>query len=700
MSPTAKTTTVPEDIEKLITEGKLDAVEDRWMSRIEEKPDELDWFLGTSEGISTLDPEMAKILIQMLDDQLEDSENHPTRLELLKSWGQKIHKPAKLHKVILESLEALYGERTHYEAMVEKVGLTKAVEDIPKTWQKAERLESLMGFDVGAIVRMKDKGAGRIEEVNMALESFLVSLEGGLELRVGFGGAAKLLEPLPADHVLRRKLEEPEVLKKLRKDDPPELLRLVLESEGAPLTGAEIKQILQGVVSPQAWNRFWTAARKHPQVLQDPKNKRAYLWADSTEDAQDTVWDAFEKAGPRERISLLRRDGDRDEGLNKKMSVELWRSAENASAADPGLALEIWLNLDRSGLTPPSDSSWRPERLITRHEDLTKLFASVEDRPMREKAYELARKHRDDWPEVYAQAIWHETDQRALDTLADALFGIEPERFEPFFDQLVSQPIKYPAVFTWLAERAADKPEWMARNPLRLMKQLLFAMTHEAFSPYRAARLAPLFETGGTLPRLLDHLEIDHAQSALDAVKTSPGLEDYQREPMMNAIHLRFPNLHQSREKPLYATEASIRAKRQELKKLTEEDIPENREAIESARELGDLRENFEYHAARRRHEFLSDRAGKLDADLRRARPIIAAQVKGSEIVVGARVRFTKKGEDDVIYTILGPWESDPENNVLSDESELAQKLLGLSVGDEAALPDGVYHVAAIEPWE
>ncbi|MEM8930393.1 MAG: GreA/GreB family elongation factor [Acidobacteriota bacterium] len=699
MSSTAKNPPVPADIDALITEGKLDAVEDAWMQRIDQKPESLDWFLATADAITTLDPEMAKILIQMLDDQLEDREAHSTRLALSKAWGQKIHKTSRLHEIILESLQALYGDRAHYDAMVDKVGLTKAVDDIPKTWQKAERFESLMGFDVGAIVRMKDKGAGRIEEVNMVLESFLVSLEGGLELRVGFGGAAKLLDTLEPDHILRRKLEEPEVLKQLRKDDPAELLRLVLDSEGRALTGAEIKQILQGVVTPQAWNRFWTAARKHPQVLQDPKNKRAYLWAESTEDAQDAVWEAFQKADPRQRIALLRRDGDRDEGLNKRMSVELWRSGEDCANAEPGLAVEVWLNLERSGMTPPSDAVWAPERLIGRHQDLTKLFAGVEDRPMRERAYELVRKNREDWLDVYSKAIWHETDARALDTLSNALFGIESERFEPFFDQLVSQPIKYPALFTWLVERAADKPQWMARNPLRLMKQLMFAMTHEAFAPFRAARLVPMVESGGTLPRLLNHLEADQAASALDAVKTSPGLEDYQREPMVNAIHLRFQALDQPKEAPLYATEASIRTKREELKHLAEVEIPENREAIETAREMGDLRENFEYHAARARHEYLSDRAGKLDADLRRVQPIRAAQVSSDEVVVGARVHFAgDAGERS--YTILGPWESDPDNDVLSNESELAQKLLGLGVGDDATLPDGAYKITAIEPWE
>ena len=687
---------VPTEIQKLLDDGKIDAVEDKWMSHIEKAPADLDFFTAVAAGVAKADStETSKILFQMLDDQLEAAGHWVIRIELLKRCGQTIMEKGELHDAIITCLRELYGERTHFDDMLDKVGLMKAKEDIPKTWQKADRLESLMAFDVGSIIRMKDKGAGRIEEVNMALESFKVSLEGGLEIRVGFGGAAKLLEPLAANHVLRRKLEDPEGLKKLA---PAELFRLVIEGEGKSLTGAEIKKILTGVVSPQKWNSWWTAARKHPQVLNDPKNKRAYTWAASSADAQDTVWDAFQIAKPQDQLVMLRRDAERDEALKKRMSIALWQQATKVAKAKPGLACEIWFNLERSGVTPPSDAAWIPEKLLKESDEPNKILAGMQERVMREKAYTLVRKIRSDWIDVFSQALWDETDAKALDMLSDAVFGMEKDRFDAFFDQLVSQPRKAPPVFVWLVERAADKAEWMARNPLRLMQQLLFANTHEDFASYRAARLAPLLESGGTLPRMLDHLTSEQAISALDTVKKSPGLEDYHREPLINAIHLRFPDLHQKKEAALYATEASIKEKRAELKHLAETEIPENREAIESARELGDLRENFEYHAARRRHEYLSDRAGKLDQDLRRVRQIDPSNVDGSEIIIGAKISF--HGDDgEATYTILGPWESDPENHILSSESDLAKKLLGKKLGDVVELPEGRHDVSKIEPW-
>lgn len=693
---------IPDDIQHLLTEGKLDAVEEAWMARADSHPHDLSWFFAVAQGVEFADSaEMATILFQMFDDQLEANDRWKTRLDLLRQEGHRMFPSSELHGVILETLEKLYGQRTHYQAMFDKVGLGKAKDDIPKTWQKISRLEGLMAFDVGAIVRIRDKGAGRIEEINMALQNFKVVLEGKLELRVGFGGAAKLLEPLPEGHVLRRKLEDPDSLKKLAKDDPSELLRLVLEGEESSLTGAEIKKVLAGVVSPQRWNSFWNAARKHPQVITDPKNKRAYSWAESTADAHGTVWEAFVEADARERLVMLRRDGDRAEDLKRRMSELLVETAQKVRNREPGLAAEIWLNLDRSGVVPAEDPSWHPRALVQKvdAEGMKGLLEGVQDRVLREQVYALIKERREDWVEIYADALWQETEARSLDVLIEALLDAEPERFESFFDQLVSQPHKAAPAFTWLVERAADRPEWLARNPSRLMKQLLFAANHPDFAQYKAARLAPLLESGGTLPRLLDHLTLDQAETALDTVKRSPALEEYHREPLLNAIQLRFPELHRQKEAPLYATSASISAKRKELKKLAEEEIPENREQIESARELGDLRENFEYHAARRRHEMLSARAGKLDQDLRRVQPISTANVSGKEIIIGTRTTF-RNDQGEVAYTILGPWESDPDNNVLSNESDLAKRLLGLREGDEAELPDGTYEVAEIVAWD
>ena len=686
-------------VEKHLAAGELEAVEEVWMWRLDEDPLDVAYFAAVARALAKIgEADTARFLLELLDEQLTGGGEWQARLELLRRAGPLLIDAQDLHPAILATLGELYGHLPSYPQMVEKVGLQRAVDDRPKTWKKAQRLSGLLALDVGSIVHMDGKGAGRVEEVNMALESIKVLFEGDLEIRVGFGGATKLLEPLAPDHVLYRKLEEPEALVKLRDEAPGKLLRAVFESYDTPLTGAQIKRILAGLVPEARWSSWWTAARKHPQVIAAPGSKRAYAWAASSEDAQSALWKSFEKAEPRARIDLLRRDGARDPELKTRMSEALGEQAAELAAADPGLTCEIWFNLERNGELPAA-AEWSPRALIPELKDPRSLFAGIKDRSFREQAYGLAREHRRDWPELYLQLLWQEQDARSLDLLAAALEEQSSQRLSSFLDQLLSQPKKNPGGFVWFAERAADRQEWLERNPIRLLKQILWALTDRAFSAFRAARMVPLAEPGGTIPRLLTVLDEEQAADAASAIEKAPGLESYQRQPLVNAIHLRFPSLRQEDEAPLYATQEKIDAKRAELKELAEVEIPANRRAIEEARELGDLSENFEYKSARQRHEYLAVRASALNHDLTRVRRIDASQVKGDEVVIGSRVRLASPGGAERLITILGPWESEPQKDILSSESELAQSLLGLKAGDSIELAGRTYQIETIKPY-
>ncbi len=687
------------DVERHLAAGEFDVVENAWMERLEKNPEDLAFFTAVAKGLGKVgEADTARFLLELLDEELTGADRWQTRLRLLRRAGHLLLEADQIHPAIMATLRELHRHLPSYDQMVDKVGLERAVDDLPKIWKKAERLTALLAFDVGSIVYMEGKGAGRVEEVNMALESFKVRFEGDLELRVGFGGAAKLLEPLLSDHILYRKLESPEELVSLRDKSPGELLKAVFESYARPLTGAQIKRVVAGIVPEGKWNSWWTAARKHPQVVAAPNNKRAYSWAASSEDAQDVVWQAFENADPRTRIDLLRRDGARDPGLNSRMSQALAEQAAQLATENPSLACEIWYNLERSGELP-AVAEWSPPSLISELDDPTSLLAGIKDRSFRERSYGLAKEIRQDWQDLYVEMLWQEQDSRSLDLLAAGLEEQAGQRLESFLDQILSQPRKNPAAFVWLAERAAGRTEWRERNPIRLLKQLLWTLADDAFSSFRAVRLLPLAESGGTVPLLLDHLTEAQAVEAEAAIEKASGLESYQRRPLINAIHLRFPDLRQEDEVPLYATPEKIAAKKAELKHLAEVEIPANRQAIKEARELGDLSENFEYKSARQRHEYLAARAGALNHDLTRVRPIDASQVTGDEVVIGTRVRLVTDAGNDWTITVLGPWESEPEMNVLSSESEIAQRLIGLKVGDPVQLAGDFFRVESIEAY-
>jgi transcription elongation GreA/GreB family factor len=211
-------------------------------------------------------------------------------------------------------------------------------------------------------------------------------------------------------------------------------------------------------------------------------------------------------------------------------------------------------------------------------------------------------------------------------------------------------------------------------------------------------RLLALAESGGTVPRLLAHLTEDQAAQAEEAVQRAAPLEPYQREQLVNAIHLRFQGLRkETGPAALYATPESAEAKRAELQQILSVEIPANRKAIEEARAMGDLRENFEYKSARQRHEYLNSRATTLNAELSRVRLIETSGINTSEVRIGARIRLRGQGQRTI--TILGPWESKPEEDIISYESELARELLGRKLGDQVQIGIESWTIETIEPY-
>jgi transcription elongation GreA/GreB family factor len=166
------------------------------------------------------------------------------------------------------------------------------------------------------------------------------------------------------------------------------------------------------------------------------------------------------------------------------------------------------------------------------------------------------------------------------------------------------------------------------------------------------------------------------------------------------ALLMKFPELRAPAREYLYATAESIETRRAELVRLKQVELPANAQAMKTAKEHGDLRENFEYQATRQKHEYLSARIASLSDELSRTRPLDPSRIDTSEVRVGTRVRFRDDTGAEREATILGPWDSKPEELIYSYESEFARHLLGKKTGESARLPDGeAAEIASIDPW-
>ena len=119
-----------------------------------------------------------------------------------------------------------------------------------------------------------------------------------------------------------------------------------------------------------------------------------------------------------------------------------------------------------------------------------------------------------------------------------------------------------------------------------------------------------------------------------------------------------------------------------ELARLEGEERRKVAERILRARELGDLSENAEYHAAKDDQAHLETRILKLKERLRHAR-VVETPVGADVVHFGSTVTFVDEGSGkEQTFTIVGTTEQDLKNGKLSAESPIAQALMGAKEGD------------------
>jgi len=120
----------------------------------------------------------------------------------------------------------------------------------------------------------------------------------------------------------------------------------------------------------------------------------------------------------------------------------------------------------------------------------------------------------------------------------------------------------------------------------------------------------------------------------------------------------------------------------QELEQLIKVDREKIKKVIAEARELGDLKENAEYHSAKEKQALLEGRIGTLQGILAGCMIIDVETIKSDKVVFGATVTLTDEDGDTVIYKIVGQEESNKKDGKISYNSPIGKALIGREEGD------------------
>jgi len=255
------------------------------------------------------------------------------------------------------------------------------------------------------------------------------------------------------------------------------------------------------------------------------------------------------------------------------------------------------------------------------------------------------------------------------------------------------------AVACWLWNKLGKKPAELAEiitAPIQVFRALSnaekadksgkdlrkFIMSNEKFLEF-------LLGTGSS----------EDVKSLVSTVKTFPGLDNGERQSLLvKIVRIKPDALDQVQTKkvevkvgklPQVTSQRSYKALQEEHERLVNTEIPDNSKAIAAAREHGDLRENFEFRAAKDRQKYLQLRVGELDAMLNKIGPTDFSEFKVKNRVIPAAKVTIKSAEAETTYSIVGMLDGDPDKNWLSFETPLAKSMLGHQVGDSIELPGG-----------
>ncbi|MCE2687123.1 MAG: transcription elongation factor GreA [Rickettsiales bacterium] len=122
---------------------------------------------------------------------------------------------------------------------------------------------------------------------------------------------------------------------------------------------------------------------------------------------------------------------------------------------------------------------------------------------------------------------------------------------------------------------------------------------------------------------------------------------------------------------------------------------------IAAAREIGDLRENADYHASREKQAFIEAQIADLEDKYLRAEIIDISKLFGNKVLFGATVKIENLDNGKITsYKIVSDFEADLDKGLISNTSPVARAMIGKEIGEEIEIktPGGItnYEILAV----
>lgn len=624
----------------------------------------------------------------------------------------------------LEVIKVRYGQHPQLNDSLRMIGLRSR-----DNFQGAlSSYDLLAHMEIGKFVfHTGGWGVGEIMEISPVREQLAVEFEkvSGRK-HITFVNAFKMLIPLPDDHFLARRFSDPDNLEKEAKENPVGIIKLLLRDLG-PQTATEIKDALCELVIPEKeWSRWWQGVRaklKKDPIVQAPENLKGVFALRKTEVShEERLQHAFHKKTDKDDIIQAAYNFVRDlpkvskkQDVNQSLKNTLLELLDDKTLSQ-AQELQVLILLEDFFSHPIPGKGLKD--YIQSIKDLDSTINAIEIVALKKKVLSLVRETFKEWTPLFITFLHKVTQSTLREYILKELCAKESRpSLDKELEKLIRHPMSAPELFFWYfqkitSEGKPDLPFGDKKGQCELFEAFFILLSAIETKPeYKdltkkmyTMLLAKRYEV---VRKIIEGSSMEFIKEFLLLVTKCQTFSDHDQSILRSLAEVVHPSLapaksHKGRQNNsdvIWTTEAGYLKVQERAKQIGTVEIVENAREIEAARALGDLRENSEYKFSCERRSRLQGELKLLSEQLKKARLITRDDISTTEVGTGSVVVVQDGKKKQTTYTILGPWDADPDANILSFQSKLAQSICGLKVGDTFTFRDEEYKIVALKSY-
>ncbi|MFZ0564850.1 MAG: GreA/GreB family elongation factor [Chlamydiales bacterium] len=569
-------------------------------------------------------------------------------------------------------------------------------------------------------------GVGEVMDISLLREHALFEFEGIMALKeLSFDNAFKHLIPLPADHFLARRFGNPDALEKLGKEDPLELIRLLLRDLG-PKTAQAIKDELSELVIPEKeWSKWWQTTRtklKKDTKIKSPKwSKDPFMLREEEMPHEVRFKDLLNETKGIEAEILLIYNFSRDfpevlkhEDLKQQVKSKLLVGLEEDEKL-PLLTIarhiQIYFLLEDIF---PKEFSGAGAEWIKKVEHFNDVLNLIEIIAFKKRALTVIRESFDNWTSIFLHLLFIIGQNPIRDYLFKELQNNEDtqELLVGKAHELLNNMTLYPEAFFWYFQKISGKKQVPLNDSenQRYFLEALLILLHYVEDKMEYRDLAKKIYQHLTTKRyqvvrtIIEGASIPYLKEFLLLASKCQIFSKHDLKILHNLAEVVQPTLSkkkgkQKEEDVIWTTQEAFQKIQERVQHIGTVETVENAREIEAARALGDLRENSEYKFALEKRSRLQEELKRLTSDLNKARILTKNDISTDKVGVGATIHLLDSKGHKIHYTLLGPWDADPEHHILSFQSKLAQAMIGCKQGETFHFQGESYTVQKIKNY-